>query len=275
MAFSLRAGAFTLSLDQPLVMGIVNVTPDSFSDGGDFFAPAAAIAHAKALVEQGAEMLDVGGESTRPGAAPTSADEELARIMPVLHAIIGLGVPVSVDTRRTAVMREVLKLPIAMINDVSALRDEGALALCAASNVAVCVMHMQGTPETMQLAPHYDNIADEVFGFLRGRAQACEQAGIASDRITLDPGFGFGKSLQHSVQLMQNLQSLTREDYPVLVGWSRKRVLGDVSSRTHPKDRVHASIAAALACVAKGAKIVRVHDVAATVDALKIWQAFQ
>ncbi len=273
MAKILYVGTFTLPLDSPLVMGIVNVTPDSFSDGGDFFDPALAIAHAKQLVAEGADILDLGAESTRPGAAPTSVDEELQRLLPVLTEVVKLGVPVSVDTRRAAVMREALKFPIAMINDISALQDPGAIEICAAGKVAVCLMHMQGTPQTMQISPQYNEVAPHVFGFLRERALACERAGITRDRIVLDPGFGFGKTLAHSQALMQALPQLCAGDYPVLVGWSRKSVLGALTEKPHPKARLAASLAAAILCAQKGAKILRVHDVGATVDALKILKA--
>ncbi len=260
---------------RPQVMGIVNITPDSFSDGGDFYAPERAIAHAKQLVAEGAHWLDIGAESTRPGAEPTSIAEELRRLLPVLSEIVKLGVPVSVDTRRAEVMREALGFPIAMINDVNAMQDAGAMEVCAKAGVAVCLMHMQGTPQTMQLHPHYDAIAPQVFGFLLERAAACERAGIARNNIALDPGFGFGKTLAHSQALMQALPELCAEPYPVLVGWSRKRVLGEITGHTTPKDRLAASLAVALRCVEKGAKILRVHDVRATVDALNVWDAFK
>ncbi len=274
MTFTLHAGGYTLPLDEPRVMGIVNITPDSFSDGGQFASPTAAIAHATRLVEEGADILDIGAESTRPGAAPISAAEELARLLPVLDGVLGLGVPVSVDTRHAAVMREVLKLPIAMINDVHALQDAGAIAACAAANVAICLMHMQGTPQTMQAAPQYENVASEVQKFLLSRAAACERGGIPPNRIVLDPGFGFGKTLDHSVQLMQALPTLCAQNYPVLVGWSRKSVLGALTQKPQPQDRLAASVAAALLSAQKGVKILRVHNVAETVDALKILNAF-
>ena len=262
-------------LTRTQVMGIVNITPDSFSDGGDFYDPEMAIAHAKQLVAEGADWLDIGAESTRPGAEPTSVDEELRRLLPVLSEIVKLGVPVSVDTRRVEVMREALNFPIAMINDVSALHDAGAMALCAKTGIAVCLMHMQGTPQTMQVNPHYEAIASQVFGFLLERAAACERAGIAPNNIVLDPGFGFGKTLAHSQALMHALPTLCAAPYPVLVGWSRKRVLGEITGHTTPKDRLAASLAVALRCVEKGAKILRVHDVRATVDALNVWDAFK
>jgi dihydropteroate synthase len=262
-------------LSTPTVMGIVNITPDSFSDGGVFFTPEKAVARAQALVAEGADWLDIGAESTRPGAHPTSVEEELRRLMPVLAEIVKLGVPVSVDTRRMEVMREALSLPVAMINDVNALQAPGAMALCAQAGVAVCLMHMQGTPETMQIAPKYDETAPQVFGFLHARAAACEAAGIAKSNIVLDPGFGFGKTLAHSQALMHALPQLCAGDYPVLVGWSRKRVLGEITGHATAKDRLAASLAVALRCVEKGAKILRVHDVRATVDALKVWQALR
>ncbi len=272
MALSLHALALLFS--KPSVMGIVNITPDSFSDGGDFYKPEVAIAHAKQLIAEGADWLDIGAESTRPGAESTPVAEELRRLLPVLSEIVKLGVPVSVDTRRTQVMREALKFPIAMINDVNALQDEGAAALCAEAGVAVCLMHMQGIPKNMQNDPKYTDIAPQVFGFLKSRAAACKAAGILRTHIALDPGFGFGKTLDHSRALMHALPDLCAGDYPVLIGWSRKRVLGEITGHTTPKDRLAASLAIGLRCVEKGAKILRVHDVRATVDALKVWQTF-
>jgi dihydropteroate synthase len=272
---ALSPHALALLFSKPTVMGIVNITPDSFSDGGDFYAPEKAIAHAARLVAEGADWLDIGAESTRPGAEPTPVEEELQRLLPVLREIVKLGVPVSVDTRRTAVMREALQLPIAMVNDVNALQDPGAMALCAEAGVAVCLMHMQGSPKNMQIAPKYDDIAPQVFGFLKERAAACEAAGIARAKIALDPGFGFGKTLAHSQALMRALPDLCAGDYPVLVGWSRKRVLGEITGHTTPKDRLAVSLAVALRCLEKGAKILRVHDVQATVDALKVWETFK
>jgi dihydropteroate synthase len=275
MALQQTVGSILLPSDRPLIMGIVNVTPDSFSDGGDFVDPAKAIAHARRLIDEGADMLDIGAESTRPGAHPTGVAEELARLRPILEPILALGVPVSVDTRRAAVMRELVALPIAMINDVSALQDPGALEICATAQFAVCLMHMQGTPQTMQLAPDYAAVAPQVFGFLQARVEACIRAGIAPQRICLDPGFGFGKTRDHSVALMRALPELCQGPYPVLVGWSRKRVLCEITGQTEPKARTSASIAVALRCLEKGAKILRVHDVRATVDAVKVWQAFR
>jgi dihydropteroate synthase len=273
MAQLLHAGQFKFDLSRPLVMGIVNVTPDSFSDGGDHFDPRAAIAHAKTLLSQGADILDIGAESTRPGAAPITQDEECSRLMPVLHELVKLGVPVSVDTRHTAVMREALTLPIAMVNDVNALNDDGAVELCAKHEVAVCLMHMQGVPKTMQANPQYSDVANEVQRFLLSRAAACEVAGIKRNRIVLDPGFGFGKTLEHSAALMRALPTLCAQGYPVLVGWSRKSVLGTLTQKPHPKDRLVASVAAAMLAAQKGAKILRVHNVDETRDAIKVLHA--
>jgi dihydropteroate synthase len=201
-------------------------------------------------------------------------DEELARLLPVLHEITKLGVPVSVDTRQTAVMREVLKLPIAMINDVCALEDDGAVELCAQHGVAVCLMHMQGTPQTMQVNPQYSDVALQVQAYLLARARVCEAAGIGADHIVLDPGFGFGKTLEHSVLLMQHLPTLCAQGYPVLVGWSRKSVLGALTQKPRPKDRSAASLSAAIVAIQKGAKILRVHNVDETRDAIAVVRAF-
>jgi dihydropteroate synthase len=274
MALALHAGEYTLDLSSPIVMGILNVTPDSFSDGGDFVEPTAATWHATRMFAQGATIVDVGAESSRPGATPLTVDEELARLMPVLHELVKLGRPISVDTRHAAVMREVLKLPIAMINDINALQDDDAVDVCARSKAAVCLMHMQGTPQTMQNNPQYDAVASQVQAFLLTRAYACERAGIAPERIVFDPGFGFGKTVAHSADLMRSLPLLCAQGFPVLVGWSRKSVLGALTEKPQPKERLAASVAAALLCAQKGAKILRVHDVDETIDALKILHAF-
>jgi dihydropteroate synthase len=265
---------FDLSPYAPvIVMGIVNVTPDSFSDGGQFHAKKSALNHAERLISEGASILDVGGESTRPGAAAVSAAEEIARILPVIIALVDKGYCVSVDTRKPEVMREALKAGASIVNDVMALSEPGALEACAASDCGVVLMHMRGSPETMQVEPHYDDVIGEVGAYLVTRAQSCEAAGIARYRIVLDPGFGFGKTLQHNLTLTQNLDALVARGYPVLAGWSRKKTIGTLTGRDTPSDRIHGSVAAALACVAQGAHIVRVHDVAATVDALKVWRA--
>ena len=268
----LRAGKFSLSLDRPHVMGIVNVTPDSFSDGGKFLARDVAIAHARRLIEEGADIIDIGGESTRPGAATTSLQEELDRVMPVLAAIIGDGVPVSVDTQKPAVMLAAIKAGVAMINDVSALQGTGAIEACAASNVAVCLMHRQGSPATMQQAPAYQDVVAEVTTFLAARSGACLDAGIERERIVIDPGFGFGKTVEHNFMLLRKLNALAALGFPVLAGFSRKASLGIVTGRD-ADDRLAASIAAAVLCAQNGATILRVHDVRETVDAIKVLMA--
>ncbi|MDR2875478.1 MAG: dihydropteroate synthase [Methylobacillus sp.] len=270
-----RCGAYTLDCSRPLVMGIVNVTPDSFSDGGRFADIEAAVRHGVELAEQGADLLDVGGESTRPGAAPVSLGDELRRVIPVIEALATkTHVPISVDTYKPEVMRAALAAGASMINDVFALTQPGALEAVAAGNAGVCLMHSQGTPQTMQLDPHYDDVTREVREFLRARVQACEAHGIARDRILVDPGFGFGKNRAHNVTLLHELNALAELGQPVLVGLSRKSVLGRLTGNT-VDERLHASIAAAVISVMKGARIVRVHDVGATVDALKIVTAVE
>ena len=253
-------------------MGIVNVTPDSFSDGGRFLAPQAAIAHARQLIAEGADIIDLGGESSRPGAASVPAAEELARIAPVLEALRDAPVPVSVDTVKPEVMRAALAEGAAMINDITALAAPGALETAAASDCAVCLMHMQGEPRTMQRSPTYGDVAREVKAFLSGRVAAAELAGITRDRVVIDPGFGFGKTLAHNLELLRRLRDLSGIGVPVLAGWSRKSSLGEVTGRP-AGDRLAASLAAALIAVQNGARIVRVHDVAATRDVLAVWNA--
>jgi dihydropteroate synthase len=272
-----RAGRFSWALDTEapvVVMGIVNVTPDSFSDGGQHNSTHSALLHAERLLAEGAQIVDIGGESTRPGAPTVGAQQELDRVLPVVIELAKRGHCVSIDTRKTEVMRAAIAVGAAIVNDVTALADTGAVALCAASDVGVVLMHMQGAPGTMQAAPAYTDVVREVGEFLLERAALCEAAGIARDRIALDPGFGFGKTFEHNVALTRRLSELVALGYPVLAGWSRKKTLGTITKRDVAAERVHASVAAALACVAQGARIVRVHDVAATVDALKVWRAF-
>ena len=269
---NLRAGNFVLELGHPLVMGIVNVTPDSFSDGGKFITRDAAIEHARQLIKEGADMVDIGGESTRPGATAATLEEELGRVMPVLEAIVNDGIPVSIDTQKTVVMAEAIKAGASMINDINALLAPGAVKLCAASNVAVCLMHKQGLPATMQAAPTYTDVVTEVKAFLESRIKTCLDAGIARDRIVIDPGFGFGKTVEHNFRLLREMNALVALGYPLLAGFSRKASLGIITGRA-ADDRLAASIAAALLCAQNGATILRVHDVRETVDALKVLMA--
>lgn len=270
----LRLGRFTFVLDRPLIMGVVNVTPDSFSDGGQFYGAEKAAEQARRLVDEGVDILDVGGESTRPGSQPVDAAEELRRIRPVLEAMARGAIPVSVDTSKPEVMRAAIDAGAAMINDVYALRQPGALEAVAASDVGVCVMHMQGEPRTMQDDPVYGDVVAEVKAFLDERVAACEAAGIGRDRIVIDPGFGFGKKAIHNLELIRGIPTLATSGLPVLAGLSRKSVLGKITGRM-VGDRIHSSVAAALVAVARGARIVRVHDVAATRDALAVWTAVE
>ncbi|MPZ43719.1 MAG: dihydropteroate synthase [Betaproteobacteria bacterium] len=253
-------------------MGVVNVTPDSFSDGGAYFEPAVAIAHGFELAREGAAIIDIGGESTRPGAESVPAADELARVLPVLRGLSDAGVVLSVDTCKTEVMRAALEHGADMINDVNAFRASGALEAVAPSNAGLCFMHMQGEPRTMQLAPHYDDVVNEVAAFLRSRAQAAEQAGVTRNRIVVDPGFGFGKMLRHNLDLLRRLGEIAGLGYPVLAGLSRKSTLGTITGLP-AGERTYASVAAALLAVVNGARIVRVHDVAATRDALAVFEA--
>ncbi|HHO0615383.1 TPA: dihydropteroate synthase [Neisseria meningitidis] len=272
-----QAGRFKIGLDKPKIMGIVNLTPDSLSDGGAYSQNAqTALAHAERLLKEGADILDIGGESTRPGADYVSPEEEWARVAPVLAEVAGWGVPVSLDTRHTVVMEKALALGgIDIINDVAALTDEGALELLACqADTGICLMHMQGLPKNMQINPKYQDVVGEVARYLKARAAECIAAGIAPQRITLDPGFCFGKTLQHNITLMRHLPELMAETgYPLLIGVSRKSMIGELTGETDAAARVHGSVAAAVAAVARGAQIVRVHDVKATADALKAWEA--
>ena len=270
----LQCGRFKLSLERPLVMGVVNITPDSFSDGGMFADTERAIAHAQRLIGEGADILDLGGESTRPGAAPVSLEVERQRVLPVLEAVASGGVPVAVDTRKPELMREAIAAGAAMINDVTALSGPGALAAVARAPVAVCLMHMQGDPATMQANPDYRDVVREVRDFLVQRVAVAEAAGIARNRIVVDPGFGFGKTVEHNLALLRSLREFTSLGGALLAGLSRKAMLGRLTGR-EPLERVHASVAAALLAIQNGAHIVRVHDVAATRDALAVWNAVQ
>jgi dihydropteroate synthase len=266
----LHCGKFKLDLSHPKVMGIVNVTPDSFSDGGRHLSHAAAIAHARRLIEEGADMLDIGGESTRPGAAAVSEQEELDRVLPVIEGLRDIAVPISIDTWKPSVMRAALAAGASMVNDINALQAPEALAALSGSDAAVCLMHKQGNPESMQLAPQYADVMDEVMSFLKIRVAAAQAAGIARERIVVDPGFGFGKTLVHNLALLKNMQVFADLGVPVLAGLSRKSMLGAITGQD-VEHRQAASVAAALIAVQRGAAIVRVHDVRETVDALKIW----
>lgn len=262
-----------IDLSVPRVMGIVNVTPDSFSDGGHHQDARSAIAHCERLVAEGADLLDIGGESTRPGARSPSPQEELGRVLPVLRHALGLGVPVSVDTSRPELMRAALDLGADIVNDVRALARPGALdVLVSHPQAGVCLMHMQGEPGDMQRAPHYDDVVAEVVAFLQERVRSCVAAGVDRRRIVVDPGIGFGKTADHNLALLARQCELQALGLPLLVGWSRKSTLGQITGRP-VQARVAASVAAALLCVQRGASIVRVHDVAPTVDALKVWRA--
>ncbi|MCC7547673.1 MAG: dihydropteroate synthase [Burkholderiales bacterium] len=268
----LCVGRFALALDRPLIMGVLNVTSDSFSDGGRFLDAAQAIEHGRRMVEEGADILDIGGESTRPGAAESSVQEEADRVLPVIEALRTMDVPISVDTRKPQLMYQALAAGADMINDIEALRAPGAMSAVAASRCALCLMHMQGDPKTMQQAPQYQDVLAEVRSFLRERVSACETAGIARDRLVVDPGFGFGKTLQHNLVLLRGLPQLSADGIPVVAGLSRKSMLGRITGRG-VDERLAGSIAAAMLAVDRGASIVRVHDVAATRDALLVREA--
>jgi dihydropteroate synthase len=263
---------FTLDLSRPRVMGIVNVTPDSFSDGGQHDQARAAIAHCERLVGEGADLLDIGGESSRPGAERVPAEVEWARIEQVLAVAVSLGVAVSVDSCKPEVMRRALDAGADVINDIQALQAPGALAAVAGSGAGVCLMHMRGEPASMAALAGYADVVAEVADFLRERAAAVMQAGIPAECIALDPGYGFAKTADHNLRLLAQQQRLVAMGFPLLVGWSRKRTLGEITGRP-VEARGPASLAAALRAVAGGASVLRVHDVAATVDALKVWAA--
>lgn len=269
----LTCGPHQLDLSRPRVMGILNITPDSFSDGGHHFDHGEALAHARQMLADGADVIDVGGESTRPGAKAVREKDEIARVLPVIEALARDGAIVSIDTMKPGVMRAALDAGATLVNDVRALQARGALEVVARSGAAVCLMHMQGTPRTMQKAPMYDDVVREVRDFLVARALVCEGAGIAHERIAIDPGFGFGKTRAHNLALVRALPVFAATGYPVLVGLSRKGTLGEITGRAMA-ERVAGSVAAALAAAARGALLLRVHDVRETVDALKVWHAF-
>ena len=266
----LRCGDKTLDLSRPCVMGVLNVTPDSFSDGGRFQDIGQALAHAHRMIDEGAAIIDIGGESTRPGSNPIDADEELRRVLPLVRALAPkVGVPVSVDTTKPQVMRAVIDAGAGMINDVLALRTPGALDTVAASNAAACLMHMQGEPRTMQVEPSYQDVVAEVHEFLRQRLDACLGAGIARERLVVDPGFGFGKTVSHNLRLLSNFDRLLDLGVPLAAGLSRKAMIGTITGRP-VEQRLHGSIALATIAILKGARIIRAHDVAPAVDAVKI-----
>jgi dihydropteroate synthase len=275
MSDSWLCGRFEFLLKRPLLMGVVNVTPDSFSDGGQHVDTNSAIAHAQKLVTEGADIIDIGGESTRPGALPVSIQEELARILPVIEAMRDCGAAISIDTCKPEVMQAALDAGADIINDVTGMRQPEAQRIVAAHpNCGVCLMHMQGEPRTMQSNPHYQNVVHEVQEALLAQAHLLERLGVKRARISLDPGLGFGKTLEHNYQLLHGLAQLVQSGYPIVLGASRKSLIGRVTGK--PVDqRLSGSIAAALAGVARGAAVVRVHDVDATHDALKVWQAIQ
>ncbi|MFC5439727.1 dihydropteroate synthase [Rhodanobacter sp. Root480] len=265
-----------LRLDRPRVVGILNLTPDSFSDGGSHDSVDAAVAHALQMVEEGADMIDVGGESTRPGAADVPVDEELHRVIAVIEQLASRSeVPIAIDTSKPEVMRAAVAAGAGMINDVYALRREGAMEAVAELRVPVCLMHMQGEPRSMQDAPHYDDVVGEVHRFLTDRLFACELAGIERRNVMVDPGFCFGKTLEHNLALLAALDRFTSLGSGVYAGLSRKSMIGTLTGRQVPAERVAGSVAAALIAVQRGARMVRVHDVAATVDALAVWQPVQ
>ncbi len=275
-----NCGKFQLDLTRPRVMGIVNVTPDSFSDGGQYAATNLAAEHALKLVAEGAAILDIGGESTRPNATPVGLQEELDRVIPVIEALVSqVNIPISIDTYKPQVMQAAISAGASMVNDVRALQEHGALEVVAKSNVGVCLMHMQGLPATMQDNPHYNDVVNDVIAFLQARLQASIHAGIAKNRILLDPGFGFGKTRAHNIALIQRLESFAALGQPLLVGLSRKSVLGQISTAQMTGNdvdaRLYASIAASVIAAQKGAKILRVHDVKATVEALNVVSAIQ
>lgn len=269
-----NCGRYALDLRHPMVMGIVNVTPDSFSDGGKYVSTDLAVEHALQLIAEGADILDIGGESTRPGANPVSLQEELDRVLPVIDKLSRIStVPLSIDTYKPEVMRAAIAAGIDMVNDVRALQEPGALEIVAQSKVGLCLMHMLGNPQTMQIDPQYDDVVFEVRSFLGNRIVAAEKAGVARNRIVLDPGFGFGKRTVHNVALLKYLKNLTDLGCPLLVGLSRKSVLGKIIGEDSVAERLHGSLSAAVIAVMKGARIVRVHDVKATVDAFKVVSA--
>ena len=273
-AQTLNCNGRALVLDRTRVMGVVNVTPDSFSDGGAHCSVDAAVAHALQLAAEGADILDVGGESTRPGAEAVGVEEELRRVIPVIERLAReTALPISIDSSKPEVMRAAVAAGAGMLNDVNALRGDGALEAAAALGMPIVLMHMQGEPRSMQADPRYDDVVSEVYRFLAERIFTAEMAGIDKKRIVVDPGFGFGKNREHNLALLAQLQRFEELGVPLLAGLSRKKTIGDLTGRDHPRERVHGSVAAHLIAAQRGARLLRVHDVAATVDALKVWEA--
>lgn len=274
MNSTLLCGRFELSFKRPLVMGILNITPDSFSDGSLHLQFDQAITHAHRLIDEGADMIDIGAESTRPGAQPVDFEQELQRLLPVIEAIRPLNVPISVDTFKPCVMQRALEAGVDMINDIYGFRQPGAIEAVADSNCGLCVMHMQGEPRTMQRAPQYGDVVADVRRFLKDRVNALTAAGVDASRMVIDPGFGFGKTAGQNYELLRRVADLQFGNYPLVVALSRKSMIGHVTGR-EARDRLGGSVAGALAGIARGAKIVRVHDVALTLDAIKVWQAVE
>jgi dihydropteroate synthase len=272
----MHCGRYDLSFDEtsrPLVMGILNITPDSFSDGGAFQQLESALGRAEQMIAEGVDIIDIGAESTRPGVMPLPDGEELNRLLPVLYALRDCGKPISVDTRNPKVMREALLAGADMINDVNGFRTHDAVEAVAESDCGLCIMHMQNNPKNMQIAPHYHNVVEEVSDFLRSATARLQEHGISRQRICIDPGFGFGKKLEHNLDLFKNLASMKEKfDLPMLVGISRKSMIGQLTGKP-VQERLAGSVAAALCAASRGADIIRVHDVAATVDAFKVWRA--
>ena len=271
----LQLNKHVFDLKRPLIMGILNITPDSFSDGGMYLDSNAALKRADKMIEEGVDIIDIGGESTRPGSDPVSTDEELKRIVPIIEAIKKISdIAISIDTYKPEVMKEVIDMDVAMINDIYALQKPNAIDLIKKSNVGVCLMHMQGTPKTMQLNPTYKNVVSEVRSFLEERANLIANEGIGKTRIILDPGFGFGKTFEHNIDLLKNIESFKSLNLPILVGLSRKSFIRKILNGDHD-DHLSGSISAAILSVLKGAKILRVHDVKETQSAFKIIQVAQ
>ncbi|MAL01888.1 MAG: dihydropteroate synthase [Alcaligenaceae bacterium] len=274
MNSTLLCGRFELTFKRPLVMGILNITPDSFSDGSLHFQTDRAIAHARRLIDEGADIIDIGAESTRPGAQPVDVEQELQRLLPVIEALRPHNVPISVDTFKPLVMQRALQAGADMINDIYGFRQPGAIEAVADSNCGLCVMHMQGEPRTMQSAPRYDDVVADIRAFLVERVEALQTAGVNTSRVVIDPGFGFGKTAAQNYALLRRVAELQFDNYPLVVALSRKSMIGHVTGR-EARDRLGGSVAGALAGIARGAKIVRVHDVALTLDAIKVWQAVE